>query len=303
MPVPGVTVLLVGDGARNAPVLEDHLRKRGCSICFASSKNEAMELLQDRQFDLILSEFMLSDGSALQFMSPLLGTKTTMFVSNAVEDGCWWMTAVFEGQDRTQEPGMRSREFRIRLDEVLYDQFFRPLRPFCRQSWSAGPRMRRPDSVTQPPSPCEALSPGPDHTRHRVQTAMRNCDDKTLSLMVLLWPLAVGVFAFGAFANAQTANPSRFDASPPARVNLTGIVDEVIRHACSSALLATQKEDSPLVIVRPPTWFSPPKTASSTYVSDPRNSSATTAFSLWMVTSSWSSGSCFPVAVAGLLYR
>jgi CheY-like chemotaxis protein len=125
MPVPGVTVLLVGDGARNAPVLEDHLRKRGCSICFASSKNEAMELLHDRQFDLILSEFMLSDGTALQFMSPLLGTKTTMFVSNAVEEGCWWMTAVFKGQDRTQEPGMRPREFRIRLDEVLYDQFFR----------------------------------------------------------------------------------------------------------------------------------------------------------------------------------
>ena len=125
MPVRGVTVLLVGDGARNAHVLEDHLRKRGCSICFASSKNEAMQLLQHRQFDLILSEFMLPDGTALQFMSSLLGTKTTMFVSNAVEDGCWWMTAVFQGQDRTQEPGMRPREFRIRLDEVLYDQFFR----------------------------------------------------------------------------------------------------------------------------------------------------------------------------------
>ncbi len=73
---------------------------------------------------------------------------------------------------------------------------------------------------------------------------MRNCDDKTVSLMALLWPLAVGVFAFGALANAQTTNPSRFDASPPARVSLTGIVDEVIRHACSPARLATQKEDS-----------------------------------------------------------
>jgi CheY-like chemotaxis protein len=125
MPVRGVTVLLVGDGARNASVLENHLRKRGCNISFASSKNEAMELLQHRQFDLILSEFILSDGTALQFMSPLLGTKTTMFVSNTVEDGCWWMTAIFQGQDRTQEPGMRPREFRIHLDEVLYDQFFR----------------------------------------------------------------------------------------------------------------------------------------------------------------------------------
>jgi hypothetical protein len=74
---------------------------------------------------------------------------------------------------------------------------------------------------------------------------MRNCYDKTISLMVLLWPLAVGVFAFGALANAQTrTNPSRSDAGPPTRVTLTGAVDEVIRHACSPALLATQKEDS-----------------------------------------------------------
>jgi hypothetical protein len=142
MPVRGVTVLLVGDGARNAPVLEDHLRKRGCNISFASSKNEAMELLQHRQFDLILSEFMLSDGTALQFMSPLLGTKTTMFVSNTVEDGCWWMTAVFQGQDRTHEPGMRPREFRIHLDEVLYDQFF------CAPTNSAGALADRPKNAS-----------------------------------------------------------------------------------------------------------------------------------------------------------
>jgi hypothetical protein len=74
---------------------------------------------------------------------------------------------------------------------------------------------------------------------------MRNCDDKTVSLLVLLWPLAVGVFAFGALANAQIrTNPSRSDAGPSTRVTLTGAVDEVIRHACSPALLATQKEDS-----------------------------------------------------------
>jgi response regulator RpfG family c-di-GMP phosphodiesterase len=144
MPVRGVTVLLVGDGSRNAPILENHLRKRGCNISFASSKNEAMELLQHHQFDLILSEFMLSDGTALQFMSPLLGTKTTMFVSNAVEDGCWWMTAVFQGQDRTHEPGMRPREFRIRLDEVLYDQFFRA------PTNSAGALADRPKNASPP---------------------------------------------------------------------------------------------------------------------------------------------------------
>jgi hypothetical protein len=49
-----------------------------------------------------------------------------MFVSNAVEDGCWWMVALLEGQDRLGEPGMRPGEFRVRLDEILYDKLFSP---------------------------------------------------------------------------------------------------------------------------------------------------------------------------------
>lgn len=125
MPVRGVTVLLVGNGARSAPTLENHLRKRGCDICFATSKKEAMEILQSRRLDLILSEFMLPDGTAYQLMAPLLGTGTTMFVSNTVENGCWWMTALFQGQDRSREPGMRPGEFRIRFEELLHDKLLR----------------------------------------------------------------------------------------------------------------------------------------------------------------------------------
>ena len=120
-----VKVLLVGDGIRNALILQNHLQRQGCEIFFATSYGEATEMLKERQFDLVLSEFMLSDGTAYQLASALRGTRTTMFFSNAVEDDCWWMTAVFKGQDRSGEPGMRPREFRIRLDEVLYDTLFR----------------------------------------------------------------------------------------------------------------------------------------------------------------------------------
>jgi response regulator RpfG family c-di-GMP phosphodiesterase len=125
MDVRGVTVLLVGKGAPSAPTLQNHLEKRGCEVCFATSTKEAIELLQRRRFDLVLSEFMLRDGTAYQLMPPLLGTATTMFFSNAVEDGCWWMTAVSKGKDRSEEPGMRPAEFRIRLDELLCDKLSR----------------------------------------------------------------------------------------------------------------------------------------------------------------------------------
>lgn len=123
----GMTVLLVGKGARNTPILEDHLRKRGCDICFATTRKQATEILQRHRFDVVLSEFMLPDGSAYQLMALLRDTETTMFFSNSVEEGCWWMTALFKGQDRSEEAGMRPAEFRIRLDEILCGKLSRKM--------------------------------------------------------------------------------------------------------------------------------------------------------------------------------
>ncbi len=118
----GLTVLLVGKGARNSPVLQNHLEKRGCNVCFATSQEEAIELFHLRRFDMVLSEFTLADGTAYQLIPPLLGTNTTMFFSNAVEDGCWWMTAVFDGQNLSADPGMRPGQFTRRLDQILSDK-------------------------------------------------------------------------------------------------------------------------------------------------------------------------------------
>lgn len=122
---PTVAVLLVGDRARNSPILQDHLQRRGCAIFFAASCKEAQKILRERHYDLVLSEFMLSDGSAYQLMPCLRGTDTTMFFSNAVENGCWWLNAIFEGEDRTEKPGMRPAQFGIVLDKILFDRAHR----------------------------------------------------------------------------------------------------------------------------------------------------------------------------------
>ena len=132
----GLTVLLVGKGARNSPVLQNYLEKRGCNLSFATSQEEALELFHLRRFDVVLSEFMLADGTAYQLIPPLLGTNTTMFFSNAVEDGCWWMTAVFDGQDLSADPGMRPAQFTRRLDQILSDKLSKnknqpPSKPTC----------------------------------------------------------------------------------------------------------------------------------------------------------------------------
>jgi hypothetical protein len=120
-----VAVLLVGDGVRNASMLHDYLRRRGCDIFHAASCKKAQENLRERHYDLVLSDFMLCDGTAYQLMSCLRGTRTTMFFSNVVEDGCWWMNAVYKGQDHSEDPGMRPAQFRILLNDILFDQLFR----------------------------------------------------------------------------------------------------------------------------------------------------------------------------------
>jgi DNA-binding NtrC family response regulator len=119
-----VAVLLVGEGARNAPMLRDYLRKRGCGIFFAGSYKDAEGTLRERHYDLVLSDFILSDGTAFQLMEPLRGTDTTMFFSNTVEHG-WWMNAINEGEDHSETPGMRPEQFRILLDEFLLDKALR----------------------------------------------------------------------------------------------------------------------------------------------------------------------------------
>jgi hypothetical protein len=130
MSEPALAVLLVGCDFRGSHALQDHLKRRGCDITLAASCAEALGLLRTRSFDLVLSEFMLTDGTAYELIPPLLDTRASMFFSNAVEDGCWWMNAIEQGQDRTEDPGMRPAQFRTRLDEIFFDrQFGKPRAP------------------------------------------------------------------------------------------------------------------------------------------------------------------------------
>lgn len=113
------SVLLVGSCARKSSPLGRHLLKRGCHLSLAAGKEEAIELLQRRRFDVVLSGFRLPDGTAYELMAPLRGSDTSMFFSFAVEDSCWWITAMLQGQDRSEEAGLRPREFTMVLDEQL----------------------------------------------------------------------------------------------------------------------------------------------------------------------------------------
>ncbi len=114
-----VSALLVGSTVHEGSPLESHLIQHGCKVSFACSQQEAIECLKRFQFDIVLSEYLLVDGSAFHLIPPLVGTETTMFFSYAVEDSCWWMIAVCDGNACSDWPGMTPREFTILLDKTV----------------------------------------------------------------------------------------------------------------------------------------------------------------------------------------
>lgn len=120
-----VTVLLAGTKVRNTVELLDYLKRRDCLVRSAESYQDAARLLRHHKFDLVLSDFLISDGTAYALVPLLGGSDTSMFISDTVAGGCWWMNAMYEGQDHSKEPGMHPSEFKAQLDQFLTDRFRR----------------------------------------------------------------------------------------------------------------------------------------------------------------------------------
>jgi hypothetical protein len=90
-----------------------------CEIHVASSCKEAHELVSERRFDLVLSEFRLWDGSAYPLADLLIGSDTTLFYSYPVETGCWWLPAVKNGKSVWGSLAMRPNEFISFLENTV----------------------------------------------------------------------------------------------------------------------------------------------------------------------------------------
>jgi hypothetical protein len=97
-------VLIVGENARRATDLLERLESLACEISFAENCAITLLLLKQHQFDIILSQLTLADGNACQFLGPLRGTRTHMFFSDGLENGCWWLRVLDRGQNLWLKP-------------------------------------------------------------------------------------------------------------------------------------------------------------------------------------------------------
>jgi hypothetical protein len=122
-PVPAkiARILLIAASPTGVLFLVTRLKKWECEIHFASSYKEANTFLGSKIYDLVLSEFRLSDGSSYPLADLLVGSNTTLVYSYPVEAGCYWLPAVKNGQSCWGARVMRPNEFVAYLNDILQE--------------------------------------------------------------------------------------------------------------------------------------------------------------------------------------
>jgi len=114
-----IEVLLIGWSSTGCSPLSLRLRKRGCNCLFAISSQEVCCLLNRRSFDLVLSPIRLN-GECLDYLIDRLeGSDVTLFYSEARNDGCWWLPALWLGANYFGAPALRHGKFITVLDEMI----------------------------------------------------------------------------------------------------------------------------------------------------------------------------------------
>ena len=153
-----IRVLLIGESPQGSSYLTNRLQGRGCDCEFVTSYQEACALLRARNFDLVLSPMRLCGRSVFPLIDFLEGSGVTLFYSQAVEEGCWWLPALRRGRRCFGASALRPGEFMSALDEAIEEIGFD--RRDAGDPWQSP--TRQPDvSVFVAPSSLEAPSTGP----------------------------------------------------------------------------------------------------------------------------------------------
>jgi len=111
-----INVLVVGE----SPYLFSSFRrleKLGCKCHFAESHREASKLLSHTKLDIVLSIYRRQRLS--EMIALLAGQRVSMFYMLPVEEDCWWLPVVRNGDNCLGAPGIRTSEFSYVLVEII----------------------------------------------------------------------------------------------------------------------------------------------------------------------------------------
>ena len=116
-PEPGV--LFVGEYPALSASLARVLYSLGCECRYAETCEEAMAAMDQRKFRVVLSKPKLADGNARKLTPAIEAASGWLFLSFPVEDGCWWIPSIENGQLCVEAVALHSREFSKALLNIL----------------------------------------------------------------------------------------------------------------------------------------------------------------------------------------
>lgn len=112
-------ILLVGRGFTPGSQFLERLCRNGCVCSVAHSLDEARTAVCSAQFDVVLSEMSLPDGSAFPLIALLERTPATLFFCVGVHESCWWLPALERGRRTWGQAALRPAAFAVILAEML----------------------------------------------------------------------------------------------------------------------------------------------------------------------------------------
>lgn len=115
------SVLLVGrSGSWGSSVLKS-LEKLGSELSYVPPQTATAEYVTSGAYALVLLDSTVSPEQRRELASNLIGSRSSIFYTFPVENGCWWLPALLHGQDCHGSPAFRRSEFPNELERVLRD--------------------------------------------------------------------------------------------------------------------------------------------------------------------------------------
>lgn len=113
------TILVIGDRHTRPRFVLRRLAKRGAQSIFASSREDASQMLRFHPVDLVLTKLRLPDGDAFELIPLVEGKSIGMFCYLPAKGTFWWLPLVKSGQKCWGEHAVQTRGF-LRLAEELF---------------------------------------------------------------------------------------------------------------------------------------------------------------------------------------
>ena len=112
-------VLLIGESDRSFSHITRRLERHGCRCRFVNSYEQARQMLAQESFSLLLSVIPPRDNAMSLLTNMLVGSEASIYYAQPVEDSCWWLPALRQGERCFGTPALRPSEFATVLDREV----------------------------------------------------------------------------------------------------------------------------------------------------------------------------------------